>query len=362
MSVAEDLHRAAEETGKQRNFVLIALIAVIAIGVYLGSTGIEKDLAERSVAALNDAALPSDRINVAMEGLSAKLTGFANNQQESDDAASVVASVEGVRHVENFLQVRQAPLLTGPAGTPADPEAELLVAAPAAEAEEKAQSDTSSAASDAADNGVSHVRVEWEDGVLTVSGAVSSAAEHRRLQDAVAASYGDARIVDQVRVQPTLPAADWLEGFAMHLPNLRSQAKASMESSAASLQPAAPDQAVYVLAPEPAPSMESVAPPLGSTTGTDAEPTVAMSDAAAPKSAPIRESETTHVQEAASEVGVADTENWLHLRSQMGRIAVSGVLGSEKQRQALANALRVVHAPAVTYSSVRIGDPGRDAA
>ncbi|MCB1738010.1 MAG: hypothetical protein KDI42_07785, partial [Gammaproteobacteria bacterium] len=65
MSVAEDIHRAAAQTGKQRNIVLVALVAVIGIGLYLGSAGIEQDLQKRSDTALNEAALPVDRIQVS---------------------------------------------------------------------------------------------------------------------------------------------------------------------------------------------------------------------------------------------------------------------------------------------------------
>ncbi|MCP5141200.1 MAG: BON domain-containing protein [Gammaproteobacteria bacterium] len=343
MSVEEDLNRAARKVGKQRNMVLVALLAVIALGMYLGSAGIEEDLQARSAAALNDAALPVERINVGVEGRTARLTGFADSQREADDAVAAIAAVDGIGTIENFLQVRQSPLLTGPAGEPPNAAAELMATAPEAGQQESnpAEADPVPVTTAPIVSSVSHLRAEWDNGRLTLTGVLGSAAEHRLVQSAVAGPYRDATVVDQVAVQPGLPPADWLGGFAAHLPSLRARGSASMESSAAGLHPVEPGQPVYVVAADAEPAVEA--------TASAPEPVaeVVVEPAPGVEAAPAV---------AESQAPVAASQNWLHLRSQMGRVAISGTLGSERERQALASALRIVYPPSVTWNSVRIGD------
>lgn len=364
MSVADDLNRAARNTGKQRNMVLIALLAVIALGVYLGGDGIQQDLSERSAAALDEAALPTERINVSIDGRTAKLTGFADSQSEADDAVATVTAVEGIGTVENFLQVKQEPLLTGPAGEPPNAAAELMASTPDAAPDAETAGPTVDADSDetaaleVVDNGISYLRAEWDNGRLTITGALGTAAELRHIKDVLAHDYGDATVVNNIVLQDGLPPAEWLAGFTAHLPDLRAQNTASMESSAAGLRPATADQEVYVVAADVAPEVEA---PATAPVAESPDATPGATPNTSPVADELVEKAPVVVADIDDAAPVASSQDWIHLRSQIGRVAISGVLGSERERRALATALRVVYPPNVTWNSVRIGDQAEQA-
>ncbi len=112
-------HRDIADVRRTRTLVIwlasVAWLVLVFFAVATTRGPIESDLSTKSQQAL--AAAGMEKVRVEFEGRDATLIGAATSRSEADSAAAVVLAVEGVRAVENHLEVDGTPSVAPPLTT-----------------------------------------------------------------------------------------------------------------------------------------------------------------------------------------------------------------------------------------------------
>jgi len=185
-------------------------VLLLGTAVVWGLQNAENEIEDRVAAALVDAGIPVQQIDV--QGRDVLLAGAAN-EDERTKAEGVVREVNGVRTVE-WNDLPNVVIITdttapGDGGTTEPPP---ISASPGTTAPDSSSPTTSSAPT-ASSDGVANLAASLDKGVLTLSGAVpdaESAARIAAVADLIYAPF----VEGSVEVDPELESASWVANAA----------------------------------------------------------------------------------------------------------------------------------------------------
>ena len=171
---------------------------------------VEKDLATRSETALKAAGMDWATVNLAQRGRDVQLKGMAASEQDRNAAVKTVQDVDGVRDVQNLIEVASAEPVQAPvsAETPAVNALAASLKAP-------------------------EFSLQSVDGKVVLQGVMGSQQEIDEALAAAQGMYGAAQVDNQLQLREGVAPASWLKGVADLLPALQGLDNASLKISAA---------------------------------------------------------------------------------------------------------------------------------